>query len=102
MLRDKFTIAFDSGRCVIICENALEVDYSEATAFYLYLVPHGLRRMLTIIKKIPRRNIRVVTYMSPFEDIDPIQIKHVSPVNHPDAKWPLYFYIFDNISNENK
>ena len=56
-------------RCDLIIGNALDQDYaaSGGTAFFLYLIPRGLRIVLPILQAIPRR-IRVVTYISPFPD----------------------------------
>jgi hypothetical protein len=51
-----------SDRLSIILGNALEQDYSSATAIFLYLVPRGLRLILPLLKAIPHK-VRVVTYM---------------------------------------
>jgi hypothetical protein len=82
------------GSSQIIIGNALEQDYSNGTAFFLYLVPRGLRILLGIIRKIPRANIKVVTYMSPFgEGVEPDDIVKVNVAQHgADSSWPLYVY----------
>ena len=54
-----------SEKCTILHSNALELTYSDATAVFLYLVPRGLRLMLSILKAAVRSGspLRVVTYM---------------------------------------
>ena len=56
-----------SSSCSVLCGNALEMDFSDARAIFLYLIPRGLRLILPKILNIPRK-VRVVTYMSPFQD----------------------------------
>lgn len=94
-----------NNKCRVIADNALDVDLSEATSFFLYLVPRGLRIVLPLIRKIPRDNIRVVTYMSPFPSdgdggIEPVAIHKVSPEAQSDAQWPLFVYTFNNLSRD--
>jgi 16S rRNA A1518/A1519 N6-dimethyltransferase RsmA/KsgA/DIM1 with predicted DNA glycosylase/AP lyase activity len=86
-------------RCRIIQANALEVDLSSATAFYLYLVPRGLRLVLPLIQQIKRNNIRVVTYMSPFPGIEALEVHKISTAHHPEAMWPIYVYVFNNLDS---
>mmetsp|Transcript_57919 Transcript_57919/g.172874 ORF Transcript_57919/g.172874 Transcript_57919/m.172874 type:complete len:174 (-) Transcript_57919:404-925(-) len=79
-----------SRRITIECRNALEVDYSNATVVFLYLVPRGLRLIKPLMENAARcrrkveigRNeavaetsscnhppsLRIVTYMSGFVD----------------------------------
>ena len=83
------------NRCQVIVGNALEIDYSNATAFYLYLVPRGLRIIQSILKSLTQKNIRVLTYMSPLPEGKPISIHKVSTASHPEAEWPLYYYILN-------
>eukprot|EP01031_Cornospumella_fuschlensis_P030205 gene30205-36490_t len=49
----------DSNRCKVITQNALEVDFSQGTCFFLYLIPRGLKIILPILQAIPHP-IRVV------------------------------------------
>jgi ubiquinone/menaquinone biosynthesis C-methylase UbiE len=89
-----------SSECRIIVGNALEQDYSSATAFFLYLVPRGLRLVLPILQKIPRK-IRVVTYMSPFPDSVSYQsCIRIGTEKHPEAQWPLYVYTLNEENAE--
>lgn len=107
---------------VIRRENALEVDYSEATAVFLYLVPRGLRLIKPILLQRPnaRQNqesgssesiggsaattttstddiidanqLRVVTYMAGFAD-ERYTKKELCTVDHQEgAAWPIYLY----------
>jgi len=82
------------NKCRLIIGNALEQDYSMGTAFFLYLIPRGLRIVLPILQAIPRK-IRVVTYISPFPDsVKPVEIVRVNIEKHADAgvEWPLFVY----------
>ncbi len=91
-----------SQRCQLIIGNALDQDYSHGTAFFLYLIPRGLRIILPILQAIPHR-IRVVTYMAPFPDeIRPVQCIKVRSVAHADAgvEWPLYVYDLNGAEGE--
>jgi hypothetical protein len=99
-------------------ENALEVDYTEATAVFLYLVPRGLRLIKPyLVRKRGAQNegrngssegaltcsgiatdpnaahpIRVVTYMAGFADERYIK-KELCTVDHQEgAAWPIYLY----------
>ena len=38
-----------SDRIAIICENALMVDYGDATVVFLYLIPRGLRLIKPVL-----------------------------------------------------
>jgi 16S rRNA A1518/A1519 N6-dimethyltransferase RsmA/KsgA/DIM1 with predicted DNA glycosylase/AP lyase activity len=90
-----------NSRCDIICGNALDQDFSNATSFFLYLVPRGLKVVYReIISKIMGKDIKVVTYMAPLpiDQIQPCRVVKVSTSMHPEAQWPLYIY---NIRNQN-
>ena len=102
---------------VIRRENALEVDYSEATAVFLYLVPRGLRLIKPILLQgrnvrqhqesgsndggsstnsisdaISVDQLRVVTYMAGFAD-ERYMKKELCTVDHQEgAAWPIYLY----------
>ena len=83
-------------RCELVIGNALDQNFADGggTAFFLYLIPRGLRIMLPILLAIPRR-IRVVTYISPFPDeVKPSSVVRVKSVAHGDSgvEWPLYVY----------
>lgn len=82
---------FSPSLCSIIKGNALEQDYSNGTVFFLYLVPRGLKLILPILQRIPRR-LRVITYMSPFPDIKESQLVKIGTQKHEEAQWPVYLY----------
>ncbi|RYY88342.1 methyltransferase domain-containing protein [archaeon] len=92
------TAQIDPNRCKVIMQNALEVDFSQGTCFFMYLIPRGLKLILPIIQAIPHP-IRVVTYMSPLPDVPFVSRNKISPASHPDAQWPVYYYEIN--SNEN-
>lgn len=81
----------DPTRCRMVCGNALDIDYSKGTAFFLYLVPRGLRLIYPALQVIPHK-IRVVTYMSPLQSLEPDRVVRVATAAHPEAQWPLYYY----------
>ena len=90
-------------RCRISCGNALDHSYDDATCFFLYLVPRGLKLVFKeIIEKLLMQGkpLRIVTYMSPIptESLSPCQVFKISTASHPDAMWPLYFYDIDTDS----
>lgn len=88
-------------------ENAMEVDYSQATAVFLYLVPRGLRLIKPILLGTGQKNdksdgnddessslvpLRVVTYMAAFTDELNVK-KETCTVDHQEgAAWPIYLY----------
>jgi hypothetical protein len=53
----------------VICDNALEVDYSLATVMFLYLVPRACfnteNNSLAIQKQ--QRHKRIISYMNPIK-----------------------------------
>lgn len=75
----------------MIVGNALEQDYSSGTAFFLYLVPRGLRIFLPMLKAL-NKPVRVVTYMSPLPGEIPEKILKIQTASHQDAEWPLFVY----------
>jgi len=79
----------------ILCKNALEVDYSKATAIFLYLVPRGLKLIKPLL--VPKQCdhcIRVVTYMSSFKE-ENYAVKELCQVDHHgETSWPVYLHIF--------
>ena len=90
-----------SSLCKIICCNALDHDYADGTAFFLYLVPRGLRLILPLIlgrteSSSSETLIRIVTYMSPLpSEYVPKHESKISTSRHPEAAWPLYYYEFN-------
>ena len=78
--------------CSIICANALECDYSNATAIFLYLVPRGLRLILPHITEIPH-NVKIASYMAPLPATSHEKlVKYPVQVGKHSAEYPVYFY----------
>ena len=89
-------------KCKLIIGNALDQDYAATggTAFFLYLIPRGLRIVLPILQAIARP-LRVVTYISPFPDeVQPVQVIKVKSAKHADSgvEWPLYVYELNGVA----
>lgn len=80
-----------SDRCEVIVGNALEMDFSAGSCFFLYLIPRGLKLILPLLSKIAHP-IRVVTYMSPLPGVAAVQTVKVSTASHDGAQWPLFYY----------
>ena len=83
----------------IRCENALDVkDYAKATVIFLYLIPRGLRLIKPLLIAAAKEKggcIRVITYMSPFENIKFIKRVFCKVDHQPSACWPVYLYHFN-------
>lgn len=83
------------------CTNVLESEQliQDATVFFLYLIPRGLRKIKPILNKLLEDaseekldRLRVITYMSPLPDEAPVRVERVQVPHQPDAIWPVYFY----------
>jgi hypothetical protein len=89
------------------CENALECAsrLGRVTVYFLYLIPRGLRivkPLLLVGGQPPEKEepndassssiLRVITYMSPLDDEDPVHVDKVCVAHQPGASWPLYYY----------
>lgn len=81
------------SRCKVHRGNALDLTYADATCFFLYLIPRGLKSVYRhILSHIPHP-IRVVTYMAPLP-IDMIKASKVIKVKTltPEGMFPIYIY----------
>ena len=85
------------------CANAISTEgcslwVKTANVLYLYLTPHGLRRLRPLLDDCP--NVRnVVSYMNPLPDVptavaEPPRRKRITVPHQPEAAWPLYVYKF--------
>jgi hypothetical protein len=109
--RENVQRAYASGRIprhvkvTVHCANAVQAThlYKDATVFFLYLIPRGLRLMYPILKQIvteqqardTKRQIflKVITYMTPLPKNETYVAKEECRVDHqPGAAWPLYLY----------
>jgi len=79
------------GKVSIIIGNALEQSYDSGTCFFMYLIPRGLRLILPKLRSIDHP-IRIVTFMNPLPDVEPIKVEKISTAQHPEAQWPLFYY----------
>jgi len=86
---------------VFHCANALECPhlYREATIFFLYLIPRGLRIIKPLmIQHLEGRDgfkgssIQVLTYVSPLEGETPLRMDKIEVPHQPGAHWPVYHY----------
>lgn len=91
-IADLLQMELDPSRYQMLIKNALDVDYSSATAFFLYLIPRGLRLILPIIKQQCKNSVRIVTYMSPLPEETPVSVVKVNTSSHLEAEWPLFYY----------
>ena len=92
-----------SASVEVRCQNALEADYSDATAAFLYLVPRGLRLIKPVLLAggggRPDRvggsgspSLRVVTYMAGFSDEECVARERCEVGHQEGAEWPVYLY----------
>lgn len=88
----------------IHCTNAITAThlYENATVFFLYLIPRGLKLLHPILQQIVSQQrakdyqqdepLKVITYMSPLPK-EQYAAKEQCRVDHqPGAAWPLYLY----------
>ena len=92
------------------CTNALDCSklYSSCNVFFLYLIPRGLKLIKPLIlQQQPEKEkeekdyssstkkpniIKVLTYMSPFEDETPVRMEKIEVPHQPGSHWPVYLY----------
>ena len=90
--RGNIKAAGKETQCTVICGNALEQNFSQATKVFLYLIPRGLRIILPVLEAMGKQ-LDVVTYMAPFPaPMEALETLNVETQGHKDAKWPLYRY----------
>lgn len=79
--------------CQVLIENALELDYKDATVIFLYLIPRGLRLVLPKLLLIPNR-VRIASYMAPLPpDMPPLYSKNIAVcVGQHFVEYPIYIY----------
>ena len=60
----------------IVHDNVLNVDFTEATVLFIYLVPTGMAAIRdTVIRAIRERNVRVVTYVFSLGGLEPVEVQ---------------------------
>ncbi len=82
-----------TDRIMIQNENAMLLDYSDATHVFLYLVPRGLRIFKPVLLAGRGRSpLHVVTYMSGFKDEQALSEVKVAVEHQDGSGWPLFLY----------
>ncbi|DAZ92391.1 TPA: hypothetical protein N0F65_003774 [Lagenidium giganteum] len=78
--------------------NAMEMDFSDATIIFLFLIERGLRLIRPRLEALPR-SCRVVTYLYKFPAL-PFEARHVlqAKESQQDVAFPVFFYRFPTIS----
>jgi SAM-dependent methyltransferase len=101
----------ESIQITFVCANALEsspeVLYRDATIFFLYLIPRGLKLMHPLLLEQKQRildmgkekeeessnkKLQVVTYMAKLPGETPVDRALCQVAHQPGAAWPLYYY----------
>jgi SAM-dependent methyltransferase len=82
-----------------VSANALEQRhlFQDATVFFLYLIPRGLRIIHPMLRQILTSStvpltLRVATYMAPLPDEHACNTIKTAVPHQPGAQWPLYLY----------
>jgi len=85
-----------TNRITVLTENAMLVDFSDATHVFLYLVPRGLRIFKPILLNSWRGEgvLEVVTYMAGFLDEVPVEKITVKVEHQEGAAWPVFLFKF--------
>ena len=52
-------------RCKIICDNALEINYENSTAFFIYLIPRGISILYDKIFSKKKGKFKIISFMNP-------------------------------------
>ena len=67
---------FSSTQISILHENVLNVDFTEATVLFVYLVPSGMTAIRdSVIRAIRERNVRVITYVFSLSGLVPVEVQ---------------------------
>ena len=67
---------FSSTQICILHDNVLNVDFTEATVLFIYLVPAGMTAIRDdVIRAIRERNVRVVTYVFSLSGLEPVDVQ---------------------------
>jgi hypothetical protein len=86
----------------VICDNALDVDYSIATLVFLYLVQRGSRLIQPVLRRDTENNSlaiqkqqrpkRIISYMNPIEKETITRKAYCKVGNVEEAVFPIYLY----------
>jgi len=77
--------------------NALDAMhiFEDATVVFLYLIPRGLRRFVSLLMKQrtdTHSTLYLISYMNPLEHREPLRHELIRVEHQPGAAWPLYLY----------
>jgi precorrin-6B methylase 2 len=75
----------------VIHADVLEIDTNEATKFFIYLVPQGMRLLAPRLVEHLRRGARIVTYVFSIPGLEPQQVELYK------GSTKLYLYTADSI-----
>ena len=81
-----------SVRCAVVNDNVLNVDLSDATAVFVYLVPEGMKALREMLVSLLGRGARVVTYVFSVPGLTPQNVL----VYKGSTK--LYLYTKDSVT----
>jgi hypothetical protein len=86
----------------VICDNALDVDYSIATLVFLFLVQRGSRLIQPVLRRDTENNSlaiqkqqrpkRIISYMNPIEKETITRKEYCKVGNVEEAVFPIYLY----------
>jgi ubiquinone/menaquinone biosynthesis C-methylase UbiE len=76
----------------VIQANALDLQYSNGTCFYLYLIARGLEKIIQILIQNIKHPFRVVTFMYKIPNLKYQHVFKVHSEKHEYSQWPLYYY----------
>ena len=67
---------FSEAQISIVHDNVLNVDFTEATVLFIYLVPAGMAAIRDcIIRAMRERNVRVITYVFSLSGLEPVDVQ---------------------------
>ena len=64
-----------ADRCVVIHDNVLNVDLSDATLMFIYLVPEGMKALKDVLVRSLERGARIVTYVFSIPGLIPCEVQ---------------------------
>lgn len=59
----------------ILHDNVLNIDFSEATVIFVYLVPEGMKRLKDKLYNAIEKGVRIVTYVFSIPGLDPVKVE---------------------------
>lgn len=76
----------------ILHDNVLNIDFSEANAIFVYLVPDGMRALRQQLIMALERDVRIVTYVFSIPDLTPTDVKIYKGITK------IYLYTAESLS----